>query len=160
LKCDLKRERATVADTPKSDEVPDHIADRIVVLSDAGDTLLAEGDVAGAVEVWTAALAMLSAPHHHSQTAHWLYAAIGDAERQRGRFEAALHAFEQAHASETGAPNPFVLLGLGCCLLDLGRPDAATEPLLRVYRMQGAEIFADEAPQYLQHLRASAALES
>lgn len=135
------------------DELPDDLHDRITQLSEKGNDLLDRGDAKGAVATWRSALTLLPEPHRKWDAAVWLYASIGDAERQDGNMDAALDAFHQAAASSDGYANSFVQLGIGTCLYDLGRQEESTEHLLRAYMGEGEEIFEESDPRYLAYLR-------
>ncbi|AVA25039.1 tetratricopeptide repeat-containing protein (plasmid) [Rhizobium sp. NXC24] len=122
-------------------------------LSEQGNVLLEGGDPHGAIKAWRAALELLPEPQTKWEAAMWLYASIGDAQRQANEKAAALQSFQTALACGDGYANPFVLLGFGTCLYDLGRRDESTDPLLRTYMLEGGEIFQDIDPVYLDHLR-------
>ena len=134
------------------DELPDDIYDRVTELSEKGNIALNAGDAAGAIAYWSEALKLLPSPQSKWEAALWLHASIGDALRQQGRLEEALSAFQSAYASAEGHFNPFVQVSLGMTLLDLGRAEEATDPLLRAYMMEGEEIFRGSDPKYLDHL--------
>ena len=136
-----------------SAELPNDIHDRVTDLSERGNALLDDNDARGAVALWQQALGLLPEPKAIWDAATWLYASIGDAERQSGNLEAALAAFRAAMASGDGQSNPFVQISLGTTLLDLGYIDEATDPLLRAYMLEGKEIFSDFGGPYLQFLR-------
>lgn len=136
-----------------SAELPNDIHDRVTDLSERGNALLDENDAQGAVALWQQALALLPEPKAIWDAATWLYASIGDAERQSGNLEAALAAFRAAMASGDGQSNPFVQISLGATLLDLGYIDEATDSLLRAYMLEGKEIFNEFGGPYFQFLR-------
>ena len=48
--------------------------------------------------------------------------------------------------------NPFIHLRLGQAQFELGDKEAAADELMRAYMGAGAEIFAEEAPKYLEYL--------
>jgi hypothetical protein len=48
--------------------------------------------------------------------------------------------------------NPFIHLRLGQTQFELGNKDRAADELMRAYMGAGAEIFAEEAPKYLEFL--------
>ena len=137
------------------DELPDDIYEKVTELSERGNMLLDGGQPQSAIREWRAALQLLPEPRTKWEAAMWLYASIGDAQRQAGEIEAALQSFQTAIACGDGYANPFVLLGVGTCLYDLGRRDESTDSLLRTYMLEGREIFEDIDPVYLNHLRSN-----
>lgn len=151
-----------MTDDEHDSALPDALYAELTALSAKGDDLLEDGRPDAAIEVWQQALALLPEPRRQWQASLWLNASIGDAERAKGDVEAALAAFEEAAASGAieGQSNPFVHLGLGSCLIDLGRDEEATEPLLRAYMMEGEEIFAESDRRYLAHLRAKGLIDA
>lgn len=82
----------------------------------------------------------------------WLHASIGDVEREQGRLDDALTSFQNAHRTEDGQQNPFVLISLGATLADLGRHSEAIDPLLRAYMLEGKQLFDDFGGSYLNVL--------
>lgn len=135
------------------DELPDDIYEEVTKRSERGNVLLESGDPQGAIREWGVALRYLPEPSRKWEAAMWLHASIGDAQRQAGDIIAALQSFQTAAACADGYANPFVLLGVGTCLYDLGRKDESTDPLLRTYMLEGSEIFDEIDPVYLGHLR-------
>lgn len=136
------------------DELPDEIYTRITDLSEEGNSTLDSGNPQAAIEIWKKALSLLPPPQMRWQAAMWLHASIGDAQRESGQLAEALSSFQSAAASDGGAHNAFVQFGLGTSLLDSGRKDEATVPLLRAYMIAGDDIFKGEEPLYLKHLSA------
>lgn len=135
------------------EELPDDIYDRVAELSEQGNDFLDRGDTKAAISSWGAALQLLPEPRRKWDAALWLYASIGDAQRQQGDLDEALSSFRQAAASSDGCANSFVQLGIGTCLFDLGRQDECTDALLRAYMSEGEEIFEEPDPKYLDYLR-------
>lgn len=118
-----------------------------------GEALMEAGDHAAALDVWQQALTLLGRPGSRPEARMWLNASIGDAFRVLGDTRAALTSFELAHDSGDGAVNPFVLIGLGASLVDVGREDEAADPLLRAYMLEGDRLFDDFGGDYLEVLR-------
>lgn len=136
------------------DELPDEIHARIAALSEEGNSALDSDNAPAAIEIWRKALRLLPSPQMQWQAAMWLYASIGDAQRESGQLADALSSFQSAAAADGGAHNAFVQFGLGASLLDIGRAAEATDPLLRAYMIAGNDIFNGEDPLYLKHLSA------
>jgi len=134
------------------DELPDAIFERVTELSEQGNAAMEDGDYARAVMLWREALGLLPAPEKKWSAAMWLHGSIGDAQRASGDIEDGLSSFQSAAATVDGAQNPFIQYGLGISLLDMGRTEEATDPLLRAYMLAGTDIFQEDDPRYLQHL--------
>ena len=75
-----------------------------------------------------------------------------DAHFLNGNYAAALSALEQAMRCPDAIGNPFIHLRLGQTQFELGNKDRAADELMRAYMGAGAEIFAEEAPKYLEFL--------
>lgn len=135
------------------EELSDDVYGSIEVLSEKGNVSMDAGDPTSAIKYWREALTLLPQPISKWDAALWLYASIGDAWRMLGDFENALTAFNSAEAAADGHLHPFVQLGLGMSLYDLGRKKAATDPLLRAYMLEGEAIFSDGGAKYLQYLK-------
>ena len=67
-------------------------------------------------------------------------------------YPAALTALEHAMRCPEAIGNPFIHLRLGQTQFELGNKDRAADELMRAYMGAGAEIFAEEAPKYLEFL--------
>ena len=76
----------------------------------------------------------------------WFLAAIGDVYFQQGEFALAHECFDKARGNLTGEGygNPFVMLRLGECCLEIGDERNALEYLLRAYMFEGEDIFAPD----------------
>lgn len=142
-----------------SDALPDDIYDAIEQLSEDGNDLSDAGDEAGAARLWRQALALLPEPKAQWDAAVWLYASVGDAERSLGHLDEALTCFQAAVKSGDGSVNPFALISLGAKLADLGQTDAAIDPLLRAYMLEGRDIFTEFGGDYLDLLAQRGLLE-
>ncbi|MDO5612461.1 MAG: tetratricopeptide repeat protein [Paracoccus sp. (in: a-proteobacteria)] len=133
-------------------DLPEKIYEEIERLSELGNIEMDAGNADRAIAYWRDALDLLPQPAHTWEAALWLYASIGDAQRELGLLEEALSSFRSAEISDDGYAHPFVQIGLGMTLYDLGQKDAATEHLLRAYMAEGADIFHPNGGKYLQHL--------
>jgi tetratricopeptide (TPR) repeat protein len=135
------------------------VDEEVTDLSQQGNMLLESGRAQTAIAKWLAALELLPEPRRKWETAMWLHASIGDAQRQQGDIESALISFQEAAASGNGYANGFVQLGIGMCLYDLGRGEDSTDPLLRAFMMEGKDLFEETNPKYLDHLRKSSLID-
>jgi tetratricopeptide (TPR) repeat protein len=67
-----------------------------------------------------------------------------------GNFESALELFQEAYnLSAPEEVNPFILLRLGQCYRRLGNDTNAAEYLLRVYMLEGEDIFEEEEDDFV-----------
>lgn len=88
-------------------------------------------------------------------------AAIGDVYFNKGMYPQAHECFDKARGnlSGDGYGNPFIMLRLGECCLEIGDEKNAVEYLLRAYMMEGKEIFEpdengeDDGQKYFDFLR-------
>lgn len=134
-------------------ELPQHIADELDELAEAGTDLLDEEDWDGALARFRAGLALIPEPKRNWEASTWLHASIGDAHFFAERYAEARDAFHEATQCPGGLGNPYVQLRLGESELELGNEDAAANGLIGAYLQEGAEIFAEEDPKYLAFLR-------
>lgn len=141
------------------DQLSEDLHAEIEKHSEAGNALIEAGDAAGAIAVWRTAFSILPEPRNQWDAALWLHASIGDAQRSQGDLQGALASFQAASASGDGRANAFVQINLGMTLYDLGDRQAATEPLLRAYMLEGEDIFDDFGRYYLDHLKAQRLVE-
>lgn len=128
---------------PSGDRLADRVAARVEELCDYGDEQADDGDYRGALESWSAALALLPAPRTDWGEATWLYASIGDAHVQLGDDAAAQAALVDALNCPDGAATGYVHYLLGVSMLRTG--DArAVDHLVRAYALEGQGIFDDD----------------
>ena len=86
----------------------------------------------------------------------WFLAAIGDVYFQQGEYVFAHECFDKARGNVTGAGygNPFIMLRLGECCLEIGDEKNALEYLLRAYMFVDMDIFdSDDETKYFEFLR-------
>ena len=133
-------------------ELDPHLHTRINRFCEIGDTLAAEGKYSDAVASYQYAWNLLPDPKENSEAATWIQTAIGDAHFLGGNYAAALTALECAMRCPDAIGNPFIHLRLGQAQFELGDKEAAADELMRAYMGAGAEIFAEEAPKYLEYL--------
>ena len=126
-----------------------------------GNQLEKEGRWAEAVQAWRAGLALIPEPQQFYGQTVWFLAAIGDVYFQQGEYALAHECFDKARGnlSGQGYGNPFVMLRLGECCLEIGDEKNALEYLLRAYMFEGKEIFEpddegeDDGAKYFEFLR-------
>ena len=131
-------------------ELSDSLYTELVSLTDAGNTLLDEGDIDGAITLFEQALELVPAPKQQWEAATWIYAAIGDSLFFKEEYESSLNSFLDARKSAGGISNPFLLLRIGHCYLELNDPDNAGEYLQQALMLEGEDIFEEEEEKYLE----------
>ncbi len=119
----------------------------------AGDGLLDDDDLEGAIACYEEALALVPEPKTDWEAATWIFTAIGDCRFHLGAFDTAREALLQAVAAPDGLGNPFVHLRLGQAQFELGQLDRSADELARAYMGGGPEIFDDEDPKYWDFIR-------
>lgn len=131
-----KDEKALDEITPKTRAKLDELAER-------GNQLEKEEKYDEAIRVWEEGLSFIPEPQQFYSETIWFLVAIGDVCFQKGLYEKAHGYFDKARGnlSGEGYGNPFVMLRLGECCLEIGDEKNATEYLLRAYMMEGKEIF-------------------
>ncbi len=150
-----KKEEAAIDEmTPERKAKLDELAER-------GNQLEENEQYEEAIQVWRAALALIPEPQQFYSETVWFLAAIGDVYFQKKRYREAYDCFEKARGNLSGAGygNPFIMLRLGECCLEIGEEENAVEYLLRAYMMEGKELFApdedgeDDGQKYFEFLR-------
>ena len=99
-----------------------------------------------ALSVWKEGLALIPEPQQFYVQTVWFLAAIGDVYFKRKEFALAHECFDKArgNVSGEGYTNPFIMLRLGECCLEIGDEKNALEYLLRAYLLEGEDIFAPD----------------
>ena len=133
-------------------ELDPHLYTRINRFCEIGDTLAEEGKYSDAVASYQYAWNLLPDPKENWEAATWILVAIGDAHFLHGNYASALTALQHAMRCPDAIGNPFIHLRLGQTQFELGNKDRAADELMRAYMGAGAEIFAEEAPKYLEFL--------
>ncbi|MEO3943987.1 tetratricopeptide repeat protein [Gorillibacterium sp. CAU 1737] len=131
-------------------ELDDQAYKRIVQLCKEGDTFVEMGQLAAAIESYTAALDLVPLPKNDWETSTWIYSALGDAYFYMKDYENAKNQFYHALNCPDGVSNPFLLLRLGESLYECGDLEKAKEYLLRAYLLEGYKIFFNEEDQYFK----------
>lgn len=114
-----------------------------------------------ALKTWQEGLALIPEPQEYYGETVWFLASIGDVYFLRGMYSQAHECFDKARGNMSleGYGNPFVMLRLGECCLELGDEKNALEYLLRAYMMEGEDIFTpdengeDDGTKYFDFLR-------
>ncbi len=115
---------------------------------EAGDALMDDDDLEGAIECYEDALALVPEPKTDWEAATWIFTAIGDCAFQLGNFLTAKDALQQAIVCPDGLGNSFIHLRLGQAQFELGNMEKSADELARAYMGAGTEIFDDEDPKY------------
>ncbi len=149
----------------KKDEYPEEIAAelkaRLDEFAERGNRLEDEEKYEEAVRAWEEGLALIPQPQQCYGETIWFLAAIGDVYFKQRKFSQAHECFDKARGNLSGGGygNPFIMLRLGECCLELGDERNAVEYLLRAYMMEGKEIFEpyengeDDGLKYFDFLR-------
>ena len=130
-------------------------------LAQKGNQFEEEEQYEEAIQAWKEALSLIPEPQQFYSETIWFLAAIGDIYFQKKQYEKAHECFDKARGnlSGEGYGNPFVMLRLGECCLEIGDEKNATEYLLRAYMFEGREIFEpdedgnDDGKKYFDYLR-------
>ena len=143
------------------EELSEEIQAEMDDLAQKGNQLENEGRLAEAVAAWQAGLELIPEPQQFYGQTVWFLAAIGDVYFQQGEYRLAHECFDKARGNMTGEGygNPFIMLRLGECCLEIGDEKNALENMLRAYMFEGEKIFApdddgeDDGAKYFEFLR-------
>lgn len=143
-------------------EITPEVKEKLDELSQRGNQFEEEGQLEEAVRTWEEGLKLIPEPQQFYSETIWFLAAIGDVCFQKGLFSKAHECFDKARGNLTGEGygNPFIMLRLGECCLEIGDEKNATEYLLRAYMLEGREIFEpdengeDDGQKYFEFLKA------
>ena len=136
-------------------EITPEIRQKLDQLAVLGNELEAKGQLEQAIQVWQQGLELIPEPRqYYGETIRFLVA-IGDVLFQVEEYDKAHVYFNDARGNLTGGgyANPFIMLRLGQCCLEIGDEKNAIEYLLRAYMMEGREIFEDEEEKYFLFLQ-------
>lgn len=128
--------------------LPAILHEPIQALLDEGDKLFDKGRFDAALAKYQEARTLLPSDVERWEASTWVLAAVGDACFQLADFAAGQQALSLARTCPEGSDNPFILLRLGQCELELGQGEAARTTLLRAHQAGGEEVFEDEDPKY------------
>lgn len=104
------------------------------------------------------ALDLVPEPLEEWEASTWLFTSIGDCFYSMGAFDEAIDALANATKCPDALGNPFIHLRLGQCYFEIKNEEKAADELMRAYMGDGAAIFEDEAPKYLEFLKSRANL--
>lgn len=135
-------------------ELTEEVLDRINELSELGNDHIDEEEFDSAVDAWEEALSLIPEPQNHYLESVWLNASVGDAYFLQDDFATALTFFltAKSNVEENVYSNPFIMLRLGECYLELADEEKAKEFLLRAYLLDPEEIFEGEDEKYFDFL--------
>lgn len=107
-----------------------------------------------AIQAWQKGLDLIPEPQQFYSETTWFLASIGDVYFNQGKYLEAFECFDKARGNLTGNgySNPFIMLRLGECYLEIGDEKNATEYLLRAYMFEGKEIFEEDL-KYFEFLK-------
>ncbi len=118
-----------------------------------GNMYFDRGEYVQAVIVWQKGLDMLAKPLNVQSEAVWFQTSIADAFFMLGDYRSAYSYLTDARTNLSGEGyNPFVMLRLGQCCLELGMDDAR-QYLMRAYMSEGEEIFDGQDGKYLDAIK-------
>jgi tetratricopeptide (TPR) repeat protein len=134
-------------------ELPDDVYDELTALCKRGDEHARNGELDEAYECYTAAWDLIPEPKGDWEASTWVLSAGGDIHFARANFEKALNQFLRAMQCPGGLGNPYIHLRIGQCQFEKGNIAGASENITRAYMGGGPELFEQEHPKYLAHLR-------
>ena len=130
-------------DEEKLEEITPEIKAKLDEYAERGNRFEEEEQYEEALQAWEEGLALIPEPQQYYSETIWFLAAIGDVYFQKGMYPQAHKCFDKARGNLSGGGygNPFIMLRLGECCLEIGDEKNAAEYLLRAYMMEGKEIF-------------------
>ena len=142
-------------------ELTPEVKEQLDEFAEKGNQLEREGVYEEAVQVWKEGLSLIPEPQQCYGETIWFLAAIGDVYFQQNMYAQAHECFDKARGNLSGGgyANPFIMLRLGECCLEIGDEKNALEYLIRAYMMEGKDIFepdetgADDGTKYFDFLR-------
>ncbi len=133
-------------------QLPNDVHEKIVLLSQEGDSLLNAGDFVSAKAKYVSALRLLPGNHRDWKAATQLYTSLGDAHFHLQVFDKAFQCYFNAVQCPDGLGNPYIHLRLGQMYFENENLDKAADELARAYMGGGIEIFMEDDPKYLEYL--------
>ena len=148
-------------DEEKLEEITPELKAKLDEYAERGNRSEEEEQYEEALQAWEEGLALIPEPQQYYSETIWFLAAIGDVYFQKGMYPQAHKCFDKARGNLSGGGygNPFIMLRLGECCLEIGDERNAAEYLLRAYMMEGKEIFEpdedgeDDGQKYFDFLR-------
>jgi tetratricopeptide (TPR) repeat protein len=92
----------------------------ILKLCKKGDDLAQKLNFKGAIELYNNALDLIPDPKTDWEASTWIYSALGDACFYQNDFKKACNYFFDATNCPDGYNNPFILLRIGQCQIEMG----------------------------------------
>jgi len=133
--------------------LPTDISKAIDELCRKGDQFAEIDQFDDAIENYDRAWDLLPDPKQHWPAATWILMSLGDAYFALSEYAIAADILMEAIDCPDGGENPFVLLRLGQCLLELGQLDKAANSLESAFRRGGETIFQDEDSKYIDFVK-------
>ena len=137
----------------KKKALSDEVHGQITTLCSTADDLAKEERFAAALKLYWQAYDLLPEPKTQWEAATWILGAIGDANFFSGDYQAGRDNLTSAMHCPDAIGNPFFHLRLGQCQYELGNHDRAADELARAFLLEGAELFAEEDPKYLEFVK-------
>jgi len=129
-------------------ELEDKLHKKIVSLCENGDLKIEKGKTKDGLTLYNKALDLVPEPKTNWEASTWIYAAIGDVYFISEEYQKSKDTFFEAANCPDGITNPFVLLRIGQCCVELSEESKAKEYLLKAYMLEGAGIFQNEDEKY------------
>lgn len=145
----------------KLEEMTPALKAKLDEFAERGNQFEKEEQYEEAIQTWKEGLNLIPEPQQYYSETIWFLAAIGDVYLKKRMYLQAHKCFDKARGnlSGDGYGNPFIMLRLGECCLEIGDEKNAIEYLLRAYMMEGKEIFEpdengeDDGQKYFDFLR-------
>ncbi|CAM4413372.1 hypothetical protein [Zobellia nedashkovskayae] len=134
-------------------ELSDIDYDKIESLSEEGNQFYEDGQFSKALRRYQKALNIVPDPKTDWEASTWLYTSIGDTQFAQADLEGAKDSYYDALNCPDGIGQGYIHFSMGQVLFELGELKKAKEYLLRAYMLEGEEIFEDENPKYLNHIK-------
>jgi len=124
-------------------ELTSDLKAKLDTLAQMGNQFEQQQQYEKAIQIWHEGLNLIPEPQQFFAETVWFLASIGDIYFQQRMYSKAHEYFDNARGnlSGEGYGNPFVMLRLGECCLELGDEKNALEYLLRAYMFEGKKIF-------------------
>ena len=132
---------------PQLQQLPEDLRSRVAELSDAGNELTEDGQLAEAQQSFERALALFPEPAEQWEGRTELLAAVGDVLFSSGKFSDAMSWLERAAKAPEAEESAWLELRLGQVLHELG-DTRGSQHLARALELGGPEQFDDEDPKY------------
>lgn len=141
-------------DEDDQDELTDEQQELMDQYCEKGNAEMEEEHYNVAADWYKKAYAVLPDPKEDWEATGYITASLGDAYYHAKKYLAAKEQLLIADEFYKGGElqNPFVLLRLGACYLELGEEENAVKTLLLAYQMEGTELFEDDK-KYLKFLK-------